>query len=190
MKIKDLENKLPCRVKITSGFTLEESIDPGFVVDIVQIKAEDKYGEDWCYKIWFNIPPELIPICTKVSKSDWRDDSGNYSWNYFEAKKRLDKNGTYQDTAYVMDCDDWFEFYEEPKSEYIAVKALKDDDGHWYIIPEDFYGTWLQIISDLEKVEEHSDEYYSLQDEFNSHFEKYRTEGDLNLKQLYIKNLK
>lgn len=128
MKIADLKDKLPCRVKITSGYTLEESIDPGFVVDIVQIKPEEAYNGEMCYRFWFNIPPELIPICTKVAISDWSDNNRNHTWNYFEANQRLNKNGTFQSDGYVMENDDWFEFYEEPKSNELTIEQFQKEE--------------------------------------------------------------
>ena len=55
----------------------------------------------------------------------------------------------------------------------VKVKAVKDDSGHWYIIPSEL-----------------SDNFYNdLEDDgflgFDEKYGKYRTGGDLNLIQLY-----
>ena len=61
-------------------------------------------------------------------------------------------------------------------TELQKVKAVKDDDGHWYIIPNDLVKDFYE---ELEKGE--SDEW----GKFNGIFSGYRTGGDLNLVQLY-----
>lgn len=187
MKIADLEGKLPARVKITQGFTSEESIDPGFVVDIIRFK-EEPWGEtdNKCYQVWFTIPPELIPLCSKVAISDWLDDFGNPTWNYFEAKAKRNKNGTFQDSTFVMENDDWFEFYEEPLLQFVKVKVLQDESSHWYIIPENLWGEWEMLIKANGKTVSYSDEWYSLFDDFEVKFGKYRIGGCINNYQLYI----
>jgi hypothetical protein len=57
------------------------------------------------------------------------------------------------------------------------VKALKDDSGHWHLVPNDEV---KQFQKDLEN-EEMADS-----GEFDNKYGKYRTGGDLNLVQLYI----
>lgn len=58
----------------------------------------------------------------------------------------------------------------------VPVKALKDDSGHWYVIPAD-----CEEEFDLD-LEDETDEYGN---NFNDKWGKYRTGGDLNLIQLY-----
>lgn len=62
----------------------------------------------------------------------------------------------------------------------IKVKALKDDSGHWYLVPNDLAEAF----------------YFDLQDEnmvdtgdFDEKYGKYRTGGDINLTQLYINDI-
>lgn len=55
---------------------------------------------------------------------------------------------------------------------YIKVKAVRDQAGHWYIIPN-------ELVEDFYKDNE--DEL----DNFDDKYYKYRTGGDLNLIQLY-----
>lgn len=56
------------------------------------------------------------------------------------------------------------------------VKVLKDDDGHWYVIPDWEMATFYEMMEAGE-----ADEWNS----FNERFGEYRTGGDLNLVQLY-----
>ena len=56
------------------------------------------------------------------------------------------------------------------------VKAVKDDSGHWYVIPNDLYD---QFNRDCEN-EDMADS-----GEFDDAYGQYRTGGDLNLVQLY-----
>jgi hypothetical protein len=64
----------------------------------------------------------------------------------------------------------------------IPIKALKDDEGHWYIIPNE---KAVDFYKDLENTYEDDGEKFN--DEFNDKYGQYRTGGDLNLIQLYIK---
>ncbi len=56
------------------------------------------------------------------------------------------------------------------------VKAVKDDSGHWYVIPNDLY-------EELIKDEQNEDMIDS--GKFDEKYGKYMTGGDLNLIQLY-----
>jgi len=57
------------------------------------------------------------------------------------------------------------------------VKAVQDDSGHWYVIPN-------EIASDFYKDEEDMDFVDS--GEFDNKYGQYRTGGSLNLVQLYV----
>jgi len=56
------------------------------------------------------------------------------------------------------------------------VKAVKDDSGHWYVIPNDLYEEFI-------KDEQNEDMIDS--GKFDEKYGKYMTGGDLNLIQLY-----
>jgi len=56
------------------------------------------------------------------------------------------------------------------------VKAVKDDSGHWYVIPNDLYEEFI-------KDEQNGDMIDS--GKFDEKYGKYMTGGDLNLIQLY-----
>jgi hypothetical protein len=55
------------------------------------------------------------------------------------------------------------------------VKAIKDDDGHWYIIPSEMEVEFHNLLNGGEDKE----------DEFIEKFNRYRAGGDLNNVQLY-----
>lgn len=56
------------------------------------------------------------------------------------------------------------------------VKVIKDDSGHWYVIPESF----LEAFG-----KEDEDEDFIDTGKFDEKYGKYRTGGDLNNIQLY-----
>ncbi len=58
------------------------------------------------------------------------------------------------------------------------VKAIQDESGHWYVIPNDL----LDEFADDEENESMVDS-----GEFDKKWGKYRTGGCLNLVQLYAK---
>lgn len=60
------------------------------------------------------------------------------------------------------------------QNRFTPVKAAQDDSGHWYVIPNNLYERFVVwSISDPDAIDP---------DEFN----EYRTNGDLNLVQMYI----
>ena len=61
-------------------------------------------------------------------------------------------------------------------TEMQKVKAVQDDSGHWYVIPDELYD---EFIKDLEN------EQMADSGEFDEIYGMYRTGGDLNLVQLY-----
>lgn len=61
------------------------------------------------------------------------------------------------------------------------VYVLQDESSHWYLIPNEEVEMFYKLLE-----ESYND--YEAQDEFEIRFSKYRTGGDLNNKQLYIKD--
>jgi len=57
------------------------------------------------------------------------------------------------------------------------VNAVTDNDGHWYIIPNDLVEDFWNGVDSCED----DDDYESFEDKFG----KYQTGGDLNLVQLW-----
>lgn len=56
------------------------------------------------------------------------------------------------------------------------VKALKDESGHWYVIPAVLAGEFLADEQNEDLIDS---------GEFDAKWSKYRTGGDLNLVQLW-----
>ena len=58
----------------------------------------------------------------------------------------------------------------------IKVKATQDEDGHWYVLPN-------EVVDDFDKDGQNEDFVDS--GDFDNKYNKYRTGGDLNNIQLY-----
>jgi len=58
----------------------------------------------------------------------------------------------------------------------IKVKAVQDENGHWYVLPND-------VVAEFEKDGQNEDFVDS--GDFDNKYNKYRTGGDLNNTQLY-----
>jgi len=68
------------------------------------------------------------------------------------------------------------EIYAERVNGFQKVKAVKDDSGHWYVIPNELAESFY---SDSENYDFCDSGY------FNNKWRMFRTGGDLNLIQLY-----
>ena len=62
---------------------------------------------------------------------------------------------------------------------YIKVKAVTDNDGHWFVIPNEIKNKFYKDLDNEDFVDS---------GEFDNINGKYRTGGDLNLVQLYALN--
>ena len=62
------------------------------------------------------------------------------------------------------------------------VKAVRDESGHWYLVPNELY---MEFNKQSNKIEE-SGYDNDLINSFEELFSQFRTGGDLNLVQLYI----
>jgi len=60
---------------------------------------------------------------------------------------------------------------------HIKVKAVTDDSGHWYLIPNELEDDFDRDLQDEEMVDSGA---------FDDKYGQYATGGDLNLTQLYI----
>lgn len=64
-------------------------------------------------------------------------------------------------------------------SEYFKkVKATQDDSGHWYLIPNDLYDNFCKDMQNEQMADNGT---------FDNVYGRYRTGGDLNSDQLYIR---
>lgn len=69
-------------------------------------------------------------------------------------------------------------FNEHVESEFVKVKPTKDESGHWYILPNELSSEFDKDLDDVDFVDS---------GKFDQKYGEYRTGGDLNLVQLYIK---
>ena len=67
------------------------------------------------------------------------------------------------------------------KTTFIKVKITQDEEGHWYIIPNNLLAEFHSLLDMSRNNEEGAEEM------FIDTFEIYRTGGDINNIQLYIK---
>lgn len=116
MKIKDLENLLPVRVKLNNNFLLEDSFD---VNTIVLVKSFSLFPDDCggnCYEVWVTSLKEDMEHNVRISIPDWRNPkTGKYDLTYYEANKP-NSNGDYDTTIFVMEEDDCFDLVESNTS--------------------------------------------------------------------------
>jgi hypothetical protein len=68
-----------------------------------------------------------------------------------------------------------------PKIGYLR----KDDDGHWYLVPENFIHVFDSFYEAIENHDSYSEEWENAIDEFVSNCDEYRLSGGIdNLKVL------
>lgn len=63
-----------------------------------------------------------------------------------------------------------------------AMYCTQDETGDWYVIPKSLQDSFTAYLDTGDMQDD-----FDLQDEFEEKFGKYRTGGDLNNVQLYIK---
>lgn len=61
--------------------------------------------------------------------------------------------------------------------EYVKVKAVKDDSGHWFLLPNEKVNSFYRDLENENLVDS---------GEFGNMYGGYATGGDLNLIQLYV----
>jgi hypothetical protein len=66
--------------------------------------------------------------------------------------------------------------FENLSDKIQKVKAIKDESGHWYVIPNDLVSKFREDEQNIELIDS---------GKFDDIYHKYRTGGDLNLIQLY-----
>lgn len=56
----------------------------------------------------------------------------------------------------------------------------QDDSTHWYRVPKNVIDAFDSLMTEIESVEEGSDEWYDLTNRFMDLFDKYRLSGGPN----------
>lgn len=127
MKITDIkQSDLPIRVRLTEGFSLDESYDIGMIIQINNFQKEDFYDTGgWCYEVYTTVHSDDVDFNKSISKPDWFDKDGNPTLNWFEVNSnKKQSDGSYTDTIYVMEEDDFCELIEEtPKENIIEYRT-------------------------------------------------------------------
>jgi len=148
MKITDIKN-FPVRVKLTKGFTLDDSYDEGMIIQINSTRPEpggEVYGKDGrCFEVWTTVLPEDVEYNKSVSKRDWLDENSNPTLDYFEANPGHKKpNGSYEDKIFVMEEDDFCVLVDKTPKDYQELIDL--------ILYVDNLGTWNLDRKDIVKL--------------------------------------
>lgn len=68
----------------------------------------------------------------------------------------------------------------------IKVKAI-EFESDWYLIPNDMTDDFLKLSTIFYDSEPFTDEFYKAADDIENKFGEYKTGGDLNIFQLYMK---
>lgn len=124
MTVKDLLNQeLPVRVKLTEGFTLDESFDPGMIIQINSIVLEGEV--DGCYKLFVIALASDLKYNKSVAIPNWRNPkTNNFEIDFFAANTNLQTTeGHYKDSIYVMDTDDFCIIVRDERKEFIRNQA-------------------------------------------------------------------
>lgn len=66
----------------------------------------------------------------------------------------------------------------------IKVKALQDESGHWYIVPNELVDQFEKLSE--QSMDENDPDHYEYENKFMELFSGFMTGGDLNNVQLYI----
>ncbi len=126
MKIKDIQDRLPLKIKLNKGFTLDESFDPNTIVLVKNI-TEDGWDGDpsgRCYKLIVSALKEDMEHNKKVAIPDWNDNDTIYDAPYH--KKFYDEDGNFNDTIYVMENDNFFDLVEEKPTTEELLDCIKN----------------------------------------------------------------
>lgn len=67
-------------------------------------------------------------------------------------------------------------------------KLRKDDDGHWYLVPESQINYFDSVCRDIDEFDEYSDEWDDAVDEFIKVFDKYRLSGGVGDLRIEMEN--
>ena len=126
-------------VQINNAFTLEDSIDKNFIIEITNIEV------DWedCFKVTFKCHPEYYVYNNKVAKKDWYNNERKATLNWFEFNHKYfdPSKQIIEDNLYVMETDLCFDLLEEEDFEKYSNKiesnvVVKNDKQNEILIIE------------------------------------------------------
>ena len=108
MKILEIKDKLPIKVKLNNSFYLDGSFDSRTILLIKEIKLNFNN----CYKILVTVLKEDLEHNRKVATLEWRNKkTGEYDVSYYEYNTP-NSNGDYDDVIFVMEDDDCFDLVD------------------------------------------------------------------------------
>ena len=108
MKILEIKDKLPIKVKLNNSFYLDGSFDSGTILLIKEIKLNFNN----CYKILVTALKEDLEHNRKVATLEWLNKkTGEYDVSYYEYNTP-NSNGDYDDVIFVMEDDDCFDLVD------------------------------------------------------------------------------
>jgi len=114
MKITDIVNDLPKRVKLNKNFTLEESFDVNTILQIKGVIVDEWVENEKCYKVFVTALAKDMEYNRSVALPDWLDSSGNPTKTFYDVNhKFMDQWGNLNDVIYVMENDDCFDLPEK-----------------------------------------------------------------------------
>lgn len=128
MKITDIMNELPKKVKLNKNFTLEESFDVNTILLIKGVKLDfgGNDNEEKCYKVFVTALAEDMKYNQSIAIADWFDDNYKPTKTYFDVmKKAFDQWGNLNDVIYVMENDDCFDLVNNDSDKiHYAINEL------------------------------------------------------------------
>lgn len=149
MKITEIsKTQLPLRVKLNSNFQLDESFDPGTVLQINSF-VPDCGG---CYKVWVTALAKDMEHNKTIAERNWLDSStGLFNIDIYESnKKDFDSDGNFNDVIFVMDTDNCFDIiteYDEPKfSINDMLNVIKAIAPTFHLITKDNVETFVEEL--------------------------------------------
>lgn len=141
IELLDKGQKPYIKIQKEFKYICEESIDPGFIVQIISHHI-DQYGT---VKFYFKIPHELLSINKEVATNDWLDHNGVYSLDWFE-KHHAQHNwtdGPIKDYFYVEKHDQgWFKLFSDKDIKGI----MKKNDAPFLQFIEENYPQFFSVL--------------------------------------------
>ena len=140
MKIADLQkSQLPILIKINDGFKLENTVDVGFIIEVLNIELYNTSDDEYCYRVFFRIPNNYVPVCKAVAK----------------------KTDGYYDSLSVMKNDDWFEFFSSNETFKEYLNSFESKSMNYLNWLEKSLSLQRQAMKKLESLTPGGSEFYN-----------------------------
>lgn len=143
MKIIDIKKSdLPVRVKLTEGFTSEDSFDIGMIVQITNYKEEWDSVDGMVYEVYTTALVSDFEYNNSIADRKWYDKNGVPCLSIFEASQSDPGRKNFETSIYVMGDDDFFEVVYsreqlEGEIEEIINNIIDDARSKWSSFDEE-----------------------------------------------------